>query len=172
MLRFIQAIYKRIKRVNWIPISDELIGRDNIFKIKFDNNWFYSVSGNSFYSIHNELDDLKGGIQISIIWNRPVVESIKDLNHLDIILQENEFAQTIRVNVSGLETIYFSKKYSDNNMDFHYWYLRFDNVYIKISYFIFEEEALEIREKWLSRVKKIIDTIHIDQSKFKMIEMK
>lgn len=171
MLKILQRLFRKSKEEKWIPINEELIGKDNIFRMKFDKNWFYSISGNSFYSIHNEIDDLKGGIQISIIWNKPVVESIKDLDHLESTLKENEHAKTTRVQVSGIDAIHFATKYTDNNMDFYYWYLRFDNAYFKVTYFIFEDEPMEIKEAWLNRVKRIINTINIDTKKFETVRM-
>ena len=172
MFKFIQRFLWRIKPINWIPINEVLVGKGNLFTMRFTKNWFYNVNGNSFYSIHNEIDDLKGGIQISIIWNMPVVKSIKDIDHLDSILQVKENAETQRVIISGLEAIYFQVKYPDNNMDFYYWYLRFDNVYFKISYFIFEEEPLEKRNNWYKHVNDIIHTIEINKAAFKTVRMK
>jgi hypothetical protein len=171
MLNKIKNVFAKFRRVKWTPINEILVGKDNIFQMKFDKNWFYNVTGNSFYSIHNEVDGLKGGIQISIIWKKPVVYSINDLAHLDRILQENENAKTTRTIISGMEAIFFMAKYIDNNLDIYYWYLRFDNVYIKISYFIYEEEPLETREIWLHRVSTIINSIEINREKFKTIKM-
>ena len=67
MLNKIKNVFAKFRRVKWTPINEILVGKDNIFQMKFDKNWFYNVTGNSFYSIHNEVDGLKGGIQISII---------------------------------------------------------------------------------------------------------
>jgi len=172
MVKFFQGLRRKFQKIKWISINEELVGKDNIFRMKFDKNWDYNVSGNSFYSIHNEIDDLKGCIQVSIIWNRPVVESIKDLDHLHSMLKDREQANTTRVLISGIDAIHFAAKYIDNNMDCYYWYMRFNNVYFKISYFIYEEEPIDKKNAWYHRVNGIISTIEIDKEKFKTVRMK
>jgi hypothetical protein len=134
----------------------------------------FTSKGNSFYSFHNQKDDLKGGLQFSINWFVHPPESMSENEALLNFIEANEKnkidCQTVRV--SNYQAIYFSKSCADSNMEFCYWYIYHDKILITITHMIFEEETDEIKGKWLKRVTGIVNSLELNVNKFKTTLMK
>jgi hypothetical protein len=164
-MKLIKQLLTYFTRSSFSEVPNDFISKDELFRLKFDNNWLYSRSGNSFYSFHNEKDDLKGGLQISIIWDRPVATSVQSAEQLEQTLIENEGITLVPTTLSGFPAYYFGANYIDNNMDHHTWYIYVPDIYVKVSYFIFQEEPAEIKQLWFARIHKLLDTLEIDRTK-------
>lgn len=171
MFKFIRDLFS--KKTTWVPITRELAGKDNLFKLTFDENWFYSVDGNSFYSIHNEIDEIKGGIQISIIWDRAVIKQFGTFENLKLILEKQENTAFDEISLSNERCLFLAINYADSNLDYYYWYLFVENeIYFKISYFIYEAEEAEFKKKTFKRVERIVNSLELNREKFIATKMK
>lgn len=171
MINWIKNLFKG--KTNWIVINSKLVGVDDLFTLDFDNNWCYSVEGNSFYSIHNEVDDIKGGIQISLIWDRPVIKQFGTFENFKSILEKQEKRRFEVVKLNNEDCLYLKTNYSNNNLDIYYWYIfKEDKISIKITYFIFEEQSENFKKETLIRVNRILNSIIFNYQNIENTKMK
>lgn len=162
-MTLISSLLNRFRRKRISPVEPHFIGKDQLFQMQFDERWVYYRSGNSFYYFFNELEDLKGGIQLSMIWNRPIAQQITSLEALELMVTQREGIQPIKTTVGEYHAYYIGANYASNNMDHHIWYVYIRQVQVRILYSIFEEEPIEIKKQWFERVARIIDTLTINQ---------
>ena len=163
---FLEKLKKIFKRgVRFIEVPKIFISKDDLFTMTFDDNWLYHSTGNSFYFFGNEKDDLKGSLQFSIIWNRPVIGHINSLADLEKSIREEENVEISRVIISNNEALYLQSNYKESNLDFHQWYIYTGQIYIQINFMIFENETIETKLNWLNRITKILHTLNFDEAK-------
>lgn len=162
-MRLFSSIKNYFRRTRFSPVGNTFISKDALFRLQFDDGWVYTRGGNSFYYFFNEQDDLKGGIQLSLIWNRPIALKITSLDALELMVTQREGIQPIKTTVGENHAFYGGVTYSNNNTDHHSWYVYIQHVRVRILYSIFEEEPIEIKKQWFERVNKIIDTLEIHQ---------
>jgi hypothetical protein len=162
-MNLISSLLNRFRRKRFSPVEPHFTSEDQLFQMQFDERWVYSRSGNSFYYFFNESDDLKGGIQLSMIWNRPIAHQLTSMEALEQMVTQREGIQPIKTTVGEYHAYYIGANYASNNMDHHIWYVYIQQVQVRILYSIFEEEPIEIKKQWFERVARIIDTLTINQ---------
>ena len=173
-MRLLNKVYDLLFRIKFADVPNQFTSKDDLFKLTFDENWAYSKKGNSFYTFHNQKGDLKGGLQFSINWFVHPSESMNEnealLNFIEADEKEKVEFQT--VGISNHQAIHFSRSYTDSNMKFYYWYIYHGKILITITYMIFEEEADDVKGKWLKRVTDIVNSLELDVNKFQTTPMK
>ncbi|HMG91193.1 MAG TPA: hypothetical protein VK589_14105 [Chryseolinea sp.] len=167
-------VFNLLLRLKFSVVPNHFVSKDDLFKLRFDENWVYSKKGNSFYSFHNQKDDLKGGLQFSISW---YVRQPESMNEKEAVLHfieadEKEKVDFQTVSISNLQAIHYSRSYGDSNMNFYYWYIYHEKIFIITTYMIFDEEPDNIKGKWLKRVTDILNSLELDIDKFQTTRMK
>lgn len=163
-MNLISSLLNRFRRKRLSPVEPHFIGIDQLFQMQFDERWIHSRGGNSFYYFFNEADNLKGGFQLSLIWNQPIAQQITSMEALKQKVVQRERIEPIQTAVGEYQAFYIGVNYTNNNMDHHIWYVYIEQVQVRIHYSIFEEEPIEIKKQWFERVARIIDTLTINQA--------
>ena len=168
---------KKIKdflfRLEFSDVPTDFTSKSDLFKLKFEPNWVYSRKGNSFYSFHNEKNDLKGGLQFSIKWN---VEPPDSMNETDAVIElinreEGEYVGYEEKNISNYQAFHYFRNYDDSNMDFYNWVIYQNKVFILIKFMIFEDEIHETKVNWLNKVTLILNSLELDEQRFQTTKM-
>ncbi len=161
-------------RLEFSNVPTNFISKKGLFKLKFEPNWIYSKSGNSFYSFHNKKEDFKGGLQFSIKWN---IQPPDGMNEKEAVIdlinrEEGENVEYEEKGISNYKALHYSKNYDDSNMDFHNWIIYQNKVLVIIKFMIFEDEPDETKAGWLSRTKLILNSLELDEVRFQTTRMK
>lgn len=161
-----------IKPKRFKKTKPDFYGKDGIFQLKLSEGWFFSRTKNSYYFFAHK--DLKGGFEISLVWNKPVnniIESTFDYAKyiFESQINENEF---VDCKVSDNDALTLEYKKEGSNLNYKSWFMKNDILLLHICYMIFEEEPVDVQAKWHIEVNEVIGSLLIDFAALKKTRMK
>ena len=107
-MQILNKLKQLIFPIRFSKVPEIFIAKDGLFEVTFTENWNYYKSGNSYYSFHH--NDLNGGLQFSIIWNKPVFNSKMNLEGMKIVIEEEEKVEIQTISISDNEALYYNIK--------------------------------------------------------------